>query len=219
MARFVVQIVEAAEFLDQRRRGFLADARHAFDIVDRIAHQRLDVDERTRLDAEALAHLARAGGFVAHRIPQPHMRPDHLHEVLVGGDDHRIDLFLDPGGRQRGDHVVGLVALAHDALDPERVDHAIDVGNLHLQIVGRLGAVGLVFGEQVVAEGSLGRIENRADMGRMLLLDELEEHPDEAEHRVGRHPARVVQRRQREEGAEDVVRSHRPEKVVAAPRP
>ena len=38
-------------------------------------------------------------------------------------------------------------------------------------------------------------------------LIELEEHPDEAEHRVGRHPARVVERREGEEGAEDVVRA------------
>ena len=99
------------------------------------------------------------------------MRPDDLHEILVGRDDHGIDLLLDPGGRERRDDVVGLVALAHDALDAERVDDAIDVGNLHLEIVGRFGAVGLVIGEQIVAEGSLRRIENRADVRRMLLLD------------------------------------------------
>ena len=44
LGEVVVKIVEAAEFLDERRRGLLADAGHAFDVVDRIAHQRLDVD-------------------------------------------------------------------------------------------------------------------------------------------------------------------------------
>ncbi len=52
-----VQIVEAAEFLDERRRSLFADAGDALDIVDRIPHQRLDVDERARLDSETIAHL------------------------------------------------------------------------------------------------------------------------------------------------------------------
>src|ERR1700733_1278026 len=135
------------------------------------------------------------------------MRTDDLHEILIGGDDDGIDLLLDAGGCERRDDVIGLDAFAHDALDAERIDHAIDVWNLHLQVVGGLVAIGFVFGKKIVAEGALGRIENRADMRRMVLLDELEEHPDEAEHRVGRHSARVVERWEGEEGAEDIVRA------------
>ena len=54
----LVELLNSAEFLDQRRRRFLADSGDAFDIVYRIARQRLNIDERRWLDAEAFAYFA-----------------------------------------------------------------------------------------------------------------------------------------------------------------
>ena len=69
MIEVLVNALHAAELLHQRRRRLLADAGHAFDIVDGVAGQRLDIDQRRRLDAEALAHLARPDSPIAHRVP------------------------------------------------------------------------------------------------------------------------------------------------------
>ena len=194
----------AAEFLNQRRRRLFADARHAFDIVDRVARQRLDIDQRRRLDAEALAHLARADAPIAHRVPQRHVRPDQLHEVLVRRDERDDEVFFRRALGERADHVVGLEALDHQRLDPKRLDRAMDIRNLHDQIVRRLAAVGLVIGEQVVAKSSLRRVEDDRDMRRAHVLQQLQQHPDEAVHRLGRQPARGVHRRQRMKRAKDV---------------
>src|SRR5262249_10235493 len=64
-----IELIERAEVLDQRGRGFLADTGDALDVVDRIAHQRHHIDHRGRSDAEARAYLARVDAPVAHRVP------------------------------------------------------------------------------------------------------------------------------------------------------
>ncbi len=150
------QIVDRAEFCNQGGGGFLPDARHAFDVVDRVAHQGHQIDYRAGLHAEAFAHFARSHAPVAHRVPQRDMRTGQLHEVLVRGDDDGVDLLAGRPHRQGADQVVGLVTLQYQALNPEGLDRAVDVWNLHHQVVGRRDAVGLVGFEQVVAEGLFG---------------------------------------------------------------
>ncbi len=202
-----VELVERAEMLDQRGRGFLADTGDALDVVDRIAHQRHHVDHRGRIDAEPRAHFARVDAPVAHRVPQRHVRPDQLHEVLVLGDDHGGEA-LECGARgQRADNVVSLEALEHQALDAKGLDRAQDVRNLHGQIVGRLDPVGFVGLEKVIAESFARRVEDHGDMPWALLLEQLEEHPDKAVDGVGGQPARIVELRQSEERAENIPRA------------
>ena len=50
------QLFERAVLRDQIAGALLADARHAFDVVDRVAHQREDVDHLLRRHAELLLH-------------------------------------------------------------------------------------------------------------------------------------------------------------------
>ncbi len=67
----LVELLDSAEFLDQRRRRFLADSGYPFDIVYRIARQRLNIDQRRWLDAEAFAYFAWPGSLIARRVRIP----------------------------------------------------------------------------------------------------------------------------------------------------
>ena len=78
------QVVERSVGGDQLARALLADAGHALDVVDRVAHQRQDVDDLLRRDAELLLHALRVvpGAFVA-RVEDADAVADQLKEILV----------------------------------------------------------------------------------------------------------------------------------------
>ncbi len=70
---------------------------------------------------------------------------DQLHQILVRGDDGHLGARLDRGGGIGGHQVVGLVIVALDAADIERVGrlaHQLELGN---EIVGRRGALRLLY--------------------------------------------------------------------------
>src|SRR5579885_2516733 len=98
-----VQILEIAEFLDQGAGSLLADSGNALDVVDWVAGQGLNIDERARFNAEPLLDLAHARALVAHRVPERAVRSDNLLEVLVGGDDDGLDALLGGPGGEGGD--------------------------------------------------------------------------------------------------------------------
>ena len=84
------QVLERAVGGDQLARALLADAGHALDVVDRVAHQREHVDDLVRRDAELLLHARGVvpGALVA-RVEDADAVADELKEVLVAGDDRR----------------------------------------------------------------------------------------------------------------------------------
>ncbi len=85
------QGVERAVGGDQIARALLADAGHALDVVDGVAHQRQHVDDLIGRDAELLLHSGRVvpGAFVA-RVEDADAVAHQLKEVLVAGDDHDV---------------------------------------------------------------------------------------------------------------------------------
>ena len=97
---------------DQIARALLADAGHALDVVDGVAHQREHVHDLRRRDAEFLldARGVVPRAFVA-RVVDADAVADELEEVFVAGDDR--DLRCPAAAalrRERADHVVGLEA-------------------------------------------------------------------------------------------------------------
>ncbi len=197
------QGLEVAEVIDQSGSRLGANSFYARNVVDRVAAQGEDVADLSRLDAELLAHRRGIDPPIAHGVPQPHSRADELHQVLVAGDDDAVEAVGIPGD-QGGDDVVGLDSGLGDLADAKRVDHLVDERDLRPQLVRCGGAVCLVGIEEIGAEGLARRVEHDSQVRRLHLVEQLPEHRREAVHRLGRHAAGAVERRQRVKGAVDV---------------
>jgi len=64
-------------------------------------------------------------------------------------------------------------------------------------------------------EKSARRVEHNRDMRRARVLEQLEQHPDETEDRLGRQPMRSIHRRQRMKRAEDISRAVNQDQLFA----
>ena len=139
-------------------------------------------------------------GDPARGAHHPHPLADQLVGVAVAGDDHHRDPLLARLAGQRGDHVVGLVALDLDVGVAEGLDQRHQVRPLLAQQVGARFALGLV---EVVGDLAARhpRVPGDDDPGRVVLVDDFDQHRGEPVDRVGRPPVAGPDRlRQGEEG-------------------
>ena len=196
--------LEVAEALQQVRRGLVADARDAGDVVRRVALEPDEVRDQLRRDAVAVDHAlavvdlrvgdAAAGGH------DPHAVADQLVGVAVAGDDHHRDPALLGLLGERRDHVVGLEALDGDVAVAEGLHERAQVRPLELEQVGPRRALGLVVGRDLLAAGH-ARVPHHDRRHGAVVGEDLHEHRREAEDRVGRAPVGGRDRLgQREEG-------------------
>ena len=162
---------DRAELADERARRLLADAGHARDVVDRVAHEPEHIGHECRIDPEALSHLGHPATALAHRIEPDRALVHELHQVLVSGHEHGLDggAACLPG--ERADHVVRLDSRHLEGRQPERLDHLADVAELGPELVRHGRAVRLVAGEEPVAEGLAGCVEDDHDVLRALLAE------------------------------------------------
>ena len=162
LARAGQQRFQIAVFLDQQRGGLDADARRARHVVD------------AESPASACTSTTRSGrtpnfsstsatpmALVLHRVEHLDPVAHQLHQVLVGRDDRHPPARLARLAGKGGDDVVGLEPFGLDAGDVEGARRLARQGELRAQVFGQLGAVGLVGGVDVVAEG-LGRNGRRS---------------------------------------------------------
>ena len=211
--------IEIAIFLNEQSGGFQPDPRGAGHVVDRVACERLHIHHAVGGDAEFLEHLIEPDALVLHRVEHIDAVADQLHQVLVGGDDrHRPPrLARTPG--QGGDDVIGLIAVNLDARHVEGAGGGPGKGKLRAQVLRQFGAVGLVGGVDVVAEGLGTGVKDHRDMGGRLfagmgqLAPEKVAKPRDRPHRHAVGFAR--QRRQRVIGAKDEGRSVDQMQVIA----
>src|SRR5436190_1019555 len=147
LARVGQQVFEIAVLGDQIAGPLLADPGHALDVVDRVAHQREHVDDLPGRDAELLLHRRGVvpGAFFL-RVVDLEAVVHQLVEVLVSRDDRHLESRRDRLGRQRPDHVVGLVALRREDRHAHRLAGLVHPGNLLGEIARHRRAVGLVVG-------------------------------------------------------------------------
>ncbi len=103
--------------------------------------------------------------------------------------------------RERGDHVVGLVALGLQRRHRSAARTSRIRSTWPRKSVGRLLAGGLVVGEGVGAEGVPPDVEGHPDVGRRLVAQDVDQHRGEAVDGVRRLTGRggEVLDRQREE--------------------
>jgi len=108
-----------------------------------------------------------------------------LEEVLVPGA--YIDVDVLGGGLlcERADDVVGFVAGYSEPGDSHCVEYLLDAVDLGGQVLGHWGAVGLVFGVYVAAEGRLFAVEGYAEHVGAAALDQAEDGHCEDVCRLG----------------------------------
>ena len=186
--------VEPAVGRDQLRRGLLADARHARQVVRRIASQRRVLDVLGGRDAGALLDaglvVERVVGHASAVVQHLDVRVfDELVGVAVAGDDEHVVATVTGLGGQRGDDVVGFGPGQLDGADAERLDDLVHEPELLAQDVRRRLPVRLVVLDLLVAERRLGPVERDRDRVGLVIPDQVDEHRGEPEHRVG-HLAR-----------------------------
>lgn len=203
--------VEVAVFLDQLGGGLGADAGGAGDIVGAVADQGLDLDHLVGGDAELFEHGLLGEAALLHRVPHDDRGADQLHQVLVGGDDHRLAAGVADAAGIGGDQVVGLPAGQFDAVDAEGGGGLAHQRKLRDQILGRGRAVGLVEVVHLIAEGLFRMVEDGDQMGRAVVAlhvaDQLPQHVAVAlDGADGQAVGLARQGRQRVVGAEDIGR-------------
>ena len=179
------QSLDAAELGEQLLRRLLTDARAAGDIVRGVAHQPEQVDHLTDVRQAILGeHLGRAHRLVIAAVARSELEDavgDELPVVLVGRHHVDVELLLRGLCGDGADHVVGLVACDLKQRDVPRLDEPTDVGFGGVDVLGRLLALRLVFGEGLVAEGGAGGVESDGGVGGCESSEGIVERVDEAE--------------------------------------
>ena len=126
LARPLQQRIKITVLGNQLCGGLDADAGHAGHVVDRVASERLHVDDLVGCDAEFFEHLVGSHALIFHRIEHIDARPHQLHQVLVGRHDRDLAAGFRDLGRVGRDQVVGLESLFLDARDIERLHGIAD---------------------------------------------------------------------------------------------
>ncbi len=184
-------VLQRAELLQQLGRGLLTDTRHPRNVVGGVAAQPHQVGDQLRGDPVALedrvAVVDLGLGDPARGAHHPDPVADHLVGVAVAGDDHHRDSLLAGLPGQRGDHVVGLVALDLDVGVAEGLDQRHQVRPLLTEQIGTWFALRLV---EVVGDLAPrhARIPGDDDPRRPVLVDHLDQHRGKPVDRVGRPP-------------------------------
>ena len=192
---FVVDVginaLQAPELLHQRQRGLFADAAHARDIVGRVAHQALDLDELAGLDAVFFldrSHIHHDGLAPAHgggRQQNGGALAHQLQAVAVSGGKKAVVLPGVTGRGQRAQDVVGLPALGGDLAIAEVGQKLLQHRHLLGQFLGHPVAGGLVAVVHLVAEGRGAQVERDGDLVRFALLEKGKQNIQKAVNGIG----------------------------------
>ena len=186
-----VHAVQRAEIVQQLQRGLFAHARHAGDVVRRVAHQRLEVDQIDRVKAVFFAELfgiiGLVGGLPHAGRDQAHGRPaaDQLQAVPVAGDDDAAVAVLVRAAADRADQVVRLVARQLAAHEPHRVQHFLHHRQLGGELIRHALAGGLIGIKLQMAEGFFLYVKAHDRAVGLLVVLQLEQRGQKAVDRVG----------------------------------
>ncbi len=124
-----------------------------------------------------------------------------LREVFVSGRDDAAHAVASRLLRECADHVVRLHAFLHQQVPAGRGDGLVQRFDLPREIVRHRGAVRLVFGIPVVAEGFPFCVKYAQAIIRRVIVAQLAQHVEHAVDRAGRFAVAVAQIRHRMERA------------------
>ena len=166
-----VDAVDAAELADELERRLFADAGDTGDIIGRIAHEGLHVDDLGRRITVFGFHDGRrdgqhVGDALLGQIDR-HVVRDQLQGVAVTGDDSDGIAIGCRAAGQGADDVVPFVAFLFEDADAQAGQDFADQGELGPQVIRCGLARSLVAVEQVVAEGVLALVEGDGNVLRV----------------------------------------------------
>ena len=171
-----VHALERAEVVQQLHGGLFTDTGHARDIVRRIAHERLEINQANRVEAVFLAEGGGVIGLVgglSHAGGDQHngrAAADKLQAVAVTGYDHAGVAVLVRAAADGAEQVIRLVARLFAPDDAQRIEHLLCQRQLCGQLVRHSLAGGLVGVEFKVAEGFLLHVKADDGAVRPLLV-------------------------------------------------
>ena len=189
------EIFHGAELIDELDRGLFADTRHTWDVIDRISHQSEHVHDLVRpwhpptfLNLGQAHHfdpLSHARGFV-----QEGVFIDALGKIFVRRHHIALEsLFLGAPNKCSND-IVGFITIADQDRNSKGFEHTAHVRQRLAEVFGHRLAGRLVIGEiRVPLRGSV-RVESDRNVGRLLVLENLEQGLCEAIKRGSVHAFR-----------------------------
>ncbi len=182
LVEVLVDALEVSVRGDELRRGLLADAGNAGEVVARVTPERGVVGILRGGDAPG--PLDDACLVVEHVIGDAAAVVEHLDvgvtnqlvRVAVAGDDHGVDPLAGGLLGEGGDDVVGLDPLDLEHRDLEGVEDLVNQRHLGREDVRRLLTAGLVVGVHVVPERRRPGVEGDGDVVGLLVAEHLDEH-------------------------------------------
>ena len=164
----------------QLRSCLRADTRDARNVVGRIAHESLEIDELHRLKAILLLEGSRVIVLELRDalLGQEHAQvwPHELQSVAVARDDTHIIALSRGLRRERADDVVGLVVVLLEERDAHVRGELAQERELREEFLRRLVARALVVGIALRAEGMAALIKGQRHEVGLLLGNELRQH-------------------------------------------
>ena len=196
-------LVEGPPLLDEGGGLFRAHEGHPGNIVDRISHQRLEVDDLVGTDSPVGQQVGGGQVLVLADLVDLHAVAQQLPQVFVIADDAHLHLAGFRLGGEGRQHIVGLPAGNFDQGDAEGANQFLHHGKLGDERLGGLGAMGLVGGIPAFPFARAGGIAGTDEMGGLFLAEDVEDVAGEAEGGIRRQTPRTGHFRNRMENLKD----------------
>ena len=172
---------ERAVLLQQLARNLRPDQRHARHVVNGIADQRLEVDHLVGTYAPVGFQGRGVVDLIFPHVVNLDAVGNQLPAIFIRRDQVTLASKFVGGARQRGENVVRFVAGQFQQRNPERLHRAANARVLRNQLVRHLGAMYLVIRVQLVAKRRARHVERAKQIGRLLLLHQVQQVSHEAE--------------------------------------
>ena len=200
-------LVQATVLRNERARLFGADARHAGDVIGRVALQAIKVGHERRRDA--VIQIVHALGRHDRHVGQALAGRDHVdvlgHELIhiaITGHQQHVTAGLLAQARHSAQNVIAFPALGLQDRHVERGEQLLNHGKLCVQIGVHGRALSLVLRQHLHAHARLALVKRHNNAVGIKGVNHLEEHIQKAKDRVGGTTVRRVHgRRHGVEGA------------------
>src|SRR6516162_109421 len=191
------RVFNGAIFLDELGGTLFADSLGTWNVVDRVAEQRHQVDHSCRRNAQDFLDLFRVDDGVslgAARTGAKNAHPgiDQLHHVLVVRNDEDDEVLF---GGLLGDctnDVISFEAVEFQNRQTHGLAKATHIRQLHAHLVGHRWALRLISFKELVAKGGFAGVENDADVFRLVVLDQTTNNVGEKKRHFRGNSARRI---------------------------